>query len=164
MSAVMDAVRLEPRQIATELRATFARFATGVAVVAYEDDDGVHGLTVNSLTSISLDPPLLLVSIQKNSRSHAALLDRPFTVSVLSADHSDVARAFASKSRDGAPDWDRSMGAPLVAGAIGWFHCTPWARHEAGDHTIVLGEVQLCGSGDGSPLLFYGGQLTGLNG
>lgn len=147
-----------------DMRTTFAQFATGVAVVAYEDESGTHGLTVNSFTSISLDPPLLLISIQKSSRSHTGLLDKPFTVSVLADNHDEVARAFASRTRDGAPDWEWSTGNALVPDAIGWFHCAPWARHDAGDHTIVLGEVQRCGSRDGNPLVFYRGQLTGLSG
>lgn len=164
MSPAAAGTVMEAAVSTLDLRTTFAQFATGVAVVAYEDESGTHGLTVNSFTSISLDPPLLLISIQKSSRSHSGLLDKPFTVSVLADSHTDVARAFASRTRDGAPDWERSTGNPLVHDAIGWFHCAPWARHDAGDHTIVLGEVQRCGSRDGTPLVFYRGQLTGMSG
>ena len=105
---------------ALDMRTTFAQFVTGVAVVAYEDESGTHGLTVNSFTSISLDPPLLLISIQKSSRSHSGLVDKPFTVSVLAEGHTDVARSFASRTRGAAPAWARSTGNTLENASIPW--------------------------------------------
>lgn len=149
---------MDPR----ELRAAFSRFATGVTVVGVEDEDGTHGLTVNAFTSVSLDPPLLLVSIQKSSRSYERLLRTPFSVSVLADGHSAAARAFASRERIGTPEWDRSSTIPRIAESIGWFECEHFAHHDAGDHTLVIGRVTRFGVAEGSPLLFFSGNLTAL--
>ena len=157
-TAIHEDVAMDTR----ELRSAFSRFATGVTVVGLEDEEGVHGLTVNAFTSVSLDPPLLLISIQKTSRSYERLLRRPFSVSVLASEHSAAARSFASKDRVGAPEWDRSGRIPRIAGAIGWFECEHFAQHDAGDHTIVIGRVSGFGVREGSPLLFFGGNLTAL--
>lgn len=145
------------------LRGAFSRFATGVTIVGFEDKEGIHGLTVNAFTSVSLDPPLLLVSIQKTSRSHERLLQQSFSVSVLNDAHGATARSFASKDRSGAPDWDRSGRLPRISGALGWFECDHWAQHDAGDHTLVIGQVSDFGTAAGDPLLFFNGALTGLS-
>lgn len=147
----------------TALRGAFSRFATGVTIVGFEDEDGPHGLTVNAFTSVSLDPPLLLVSIQKSSRTFERLLQRPFSVSVLASAHALTARAFASRDRTGAPAWDRSGRIPRISDAIGWFECEHWERHDAGDHTLVIGEITAFGIEEGRPLLFFGGALTDLS-
>ncbi|MEV4668618.1 MULTISPECIES: flavin reductase family protein [unclassified Microbacterium] len=148
---------------AQALRGAFSRFATGVTIVGFEDQDGIHGLTVNAFTSVSLDPPLLLVSIQKTSRSHERLLQQSFSVSILADTHAAAARSFASKDRAGAPDWDRSGRVPRIADAIGWFECEHWAQYDAGDHTLVIGKITAFGTTEGEPLLFFNGALTGLN-
>lgn len=148
---------------AQALRGAFSRFATGVTIVGFENHDGIHGLTVNAFTSVSLDPPLLLVSIQKTSRSHEPLMQQPFSVSILAGTHAATARSFASKDRAGAPDWDRSGRVPRIADAIGWFECEHWAQHDAGDHTLVVGRITDFGRADGEPLLFFNGALSGLS-
>lgn len=155
----MNVTSLHERFDTASLRKAFGKFATGVTVVAFRDDEGVAGITVNSFTSVSLEPPLLLVSVQKTSRCHDRMLDREFSVSVLSDRQHSVARSFASRDRHGAPPWNLSGKVPKVDGAISWFECEPWAHYDAGDHTLLVGEIRNFGSDEGEPLLFYGGRM-----
>ena len=140
----MTAAEKSPHVGSRVLRDCLGRFATGVAVVTFDGIDGGavkrHGLTINSFTSVSLDPPLVLVVIQRSVRAHALLPGRPFTVNVLAAEQRDLALHFAGKPA-AAPDWVEGAGAPRLDGAAAWFECTPWAEHAAGDHTLFLGEV-----------------------
>lgn len=122
------------------LRSCLGRFATGVAVVSFDGPDGRHGLTVNSFTSVSLDPPLVLVSVAKKARAHEMLVDRPFCVNVLGAEQESVARNFA-----GGPEtsltWIEGEHAPRIAGVLAHLECAPWRAYDGGDHTLFLGEV-----------------------
>ncbi|MFW0796283.1 flavin reductase family protein [Gordonia sp. CPCC 205515] len=126
-------------------RSSLGRFATGVAVVTFDGlvDGGVkrHGLTVNSFTSVSMDPPLVLVSIQQSVRAHALLLDRPFTVNVLGAEQRDTALHFAGRPNDD-PRWVEGVHAPRLTDAASWFECMPWAQYDGGDHTLFVGKVE----------------------
>lgn len=145
-----------------ELRGAFGRFGTGVTIVGFEDGDEMAGITVNSFTSVSLSPALLLVSIQKSSRMHDRVLGKPFSVSVLSADQEQVARAFASKDRTGVPAWDISGRIGKVKEALAWFECDAWRQVDAGDHTLLVGEILDFGHGEGEPLMFYSGRMRSL--
>src|SRR6476661_2624053 len=77
------------------LRACLGRFATGVAVVAFDGPDGRHGMTINSFTSVSMRPPLVLASVARKARAHDMLEDRPFSISILGAEQEAIARCFA---------------------------------------------------------------------
>lgn len=123
------------------LRSCFARFGTGVAVVTFDHPAGRAGLTVNSFSSVSLDPPLVLVAILKTARSHDALSGLPFAVNVLGAEQEPVARHFA---RDPHPEhvcFAEGEVAPRLVGALATFECLPWREYDGGDHTLYLGEV-----------------------
>jgi flavin reductase (DIM6/NTAB) family NADH-FMN oxidoreductase RutF len=141
-----------------------SRFPTGVTVVAAMGPQGLpFGLTVNSFTSVSLDPPLVLVCIDRGAASHDPLMDAPhFTVNVLASGQSDVASRFASEPTQGRFDavvWHESThGAPLVEGASAWLECSLHAMHEAGDHTILVGRVQSADAREGSALVFHRGR------
>ncbi|MER5700301.1 flavin reductase family protein, partial [Streptomyces mirabilis] len=87
------------------LRACMSRFATGVTVVTFEGDDGPRGATMNSFTSVSTDPPLVLISVAKRARSHGQLTDRPFCVNVLGAEQEALARQFAGVQGAAEPRW-----------------------------------------------------------
>jgi flavin reductase (DIM6/NTAB) family NADH-FMN oxidoreductase RutF len=150
------------------LRDAFGRFATGVAVITARDAEGPMGLTVNSFASVSLAPPLILFSVARTCRS----LDRlaaatSFAVNVLGRDQEAVSNRFSGR---GGEKWttetrilEGSHGAPLLEGAIAAFECRPFARHEAGDHVVFIGEVlRFETSGQGGPLLFYGGRYRTL--
>jgi len=140
-------------------------YPTGVTVVAGSDSDGSpYGLTVNSFTSVSLDPPLILVCIGHTSTSHARLVAAPaFTVNVLSAGQRDVALRFASEPSEGRFDelgWERAAsGAPILEGAAAWLECSAYEVVGGGDHSIVVGKVERSSVTDRPALLFHRGRL-----
>ena len=102
-SAAATAHRREPPGVdGFELRSCLARFATGVAVVAVDGPDCRHGLTVNSFTAVSLEPPLVLVALLKAARGHDFFLGRPFGVNILGAEHEALARHFAGRPQSSA--------------------------------------------------------------
>ncbi|MEX0952213.1 MAG: flavin reductase [Nitriliruptoraceae bacterium] len=150
----------------TAFRDVLGRFPTGVTVLTTEVDGTPHGMTVNAFTSVSLDPPLVLVCVEETAVM-AGLLDRSgrFGVSVLAADQ--VARSvwFADSDRPtgadafaGIPVARSETGVPLLADAVAWLDCRIHAVHDGGDHRIVVGEVVALGTGSGQdPLVFHRG-------
>jgi flavin reductase len=140
-------------------RGSLGRFATGVAVVTFDTDQGRHGITVNSFTSVSLEPPLVLVSIARTTKSHDELAGKPFTVNVLGAEQRALASNFAGKPT-GEPRWIEGTVAPRLAGVLSYFECTPWAAYPGGDHTLYLGEVVNFDYRAGDALGFVNGQFT----
>jgi flavin reductase (DIM6/NTAB) family NADH-FMN oxidoreductase RutF len=148
-------------------RQAMSSFPTGVTVVTVATGDGsMYGVTVNSFSSVSLDPMLVLVCLNENSRG-IGLIERAeaFAVNVLSAGQRDVARWFASRHRpdgsmmfDGVPFEPGVTGCPLLAGAAASFECRLGQSHRAGDHLIVLGEVvALVHRPELEPLIFHDG-------
>ena len=148
-------------------RGAMGSFATGVSVITTRDAGGPHGITVNSLTSVSLDPCLLLVCLKRGSITAAAIRQSgEFVVNLLAHDQGDLARRFA-KSRDanGARD-DRfdgtayvysDSGLPVLSDSLGHVCCTLDRVHESGDHDILIGQAHSCAQSAGEPLLFYRG-------
>ncbi len=148
-------------------RQAMSSFPTGVTVVTVATgDDAMYGVTVNSFTSVSLDPMLVLVCLNENSRG-IDLIERAaaFAVNVLSAGQQDVSRSFADRHRptgsmifDGVPFEPGMTGCPLLAGASASFECRLGQSHRAGDHLIVLGEVvALVHRPELEPLIFHDG-------
>ena len=152
--AVIDHV-VEP----AEMRRVLGQFATGVTIVTGSDGGEPVGFACQSFASVSLHPPLVLVSIDHRTRMHALLPDtRHFGVSVLASDQERVAWHFAGRPMTDAGDlftWDGDV--PLVQDAIAHVACTLWDEHEAGDHTLYLGRVEHLHSRPGEPLLFHRG-------
>jgi len=144
---------VEPRT----LRDCLGRFATGVTVLTYEADGARHGVTVNAFSSISLDPPLVLVSVARKAKAAAYLERAPFCVNVLSASQVDVALTFAGRQGDVAVDWADGTLAPRLARSHAWLECTPWRTYDGGDHLLFLGEVKALSFEDSEPLLFHSG-------
>lgn len=140
-------------------RGSLGRFATGVAVVAFDHPDGRFGLTINSFTSVSMEPPLVLVSIGHSASSHVRLEGRAFTVNILAAEQQDLALTFSGKPGR-QPTWIEGRHAPRLAGVLCWFECEPYARYPGGDHTLFLGEVRDYGSRAGDALGFFNGSFT----
>jgi len=140
------------------LRGSLGRFTTGVAVVTFDAPGRRHGLTVNSFTSASMEPPLVLVSIQRSVRAHDLLRDRPFTVNILGAEQQQLAMHFAGKPAV-EPAWVEGEHAPRLAGVLSFFECTPWAQYDAGDHTLFLGEIANFDYRSGDALGFVDGQF-----
>jgi flavin reductase (DIM6/NTAB) family NADH-FMN oxidoreductase RutF len=147
-------------------RAVLGRFASGITVITTRDADGTpHGMTVSAFSSLSLDPPLVLVCIA-NEATMAPLMARThsFAVNILSAGQEAVSRRFAGKFDDrfaGIGYHDGELGDPVLEDVLAWMQCRIVARHDAGDHVIVVGQVEQAGATDGKPLLYYrGGYAT----
>jgi flavin reductase (DIM6/NTAB) family NADH-FMN oxidoreductase RutF len=130
-----------------ELREVMRRFPAPVAVVSTAVDDERYGLTVGSLVSLSLDPPLVGISIGRDSSSHEPIRRAgQFAVSLLSGEQESLAQHFA---RAGIPpvalwagvDVRETAFGPRLTGALAWLDCRIWREYEAGDHTIFVGEV-----------------------
>jgi flavin reductase (DIM6/NTAB) family NADH-FMN oxidoreductase RutF len=136
------------------LRACLGRFATGVVVVTYQGPDGPRGITINSFTSVSLDPPLVLISIARSARTHGYLTDQPFAVNVLGADQRPLAERFAGGNPDLDVAWTASR-VPALQGCLASLICEPWERFDAGDHSLFVGRVVELDYGDGHALTFH---------
>ena len=142
---------------------------TGVTVVSAHGAEGPAGATANAVTSLSLDPPLMLACFDRGSRTLGFARDAGrFGISVLRADHAEQARMFASKSpheekwRD-VPWTDRS-GVPILDQALVWTACELAEVHDGGDHVIALGRILDLGVDHGIPLVFYRGSYRSLEG
>jgi flavin reductase (DIM6/NTAB) family NADH-FMN oxidoreductase RutF len=143
------------------LRRTMGRFATGVAVITTEYHGQRHGMTVNSLTSVSLDPPMLLVSFTRGSRTANAVSRAAcFGVNVLSARQEAISNHFARRGEDHfaeVPLDHGPLGVPLISNAIAQLVCTVGREIDAGDHVIVLGDIVHARHRNGLPLCFFSG-------
>lgn len=151
------------------LRKVYGAFATGVTVVTV-GGAVPHGMTANSFTTVSLDPPLVLVCVEHRAVMHESLRTAGhFGVSVLAASQAGIARYFADRSRPlgqeqfADVDWHpgRRTASPLISGAIAYVECELRRAYEGGDHTIFLGGVLGAehGTTDEEALLFHGGRF-----
>ncbi|MDJ0905675.1 MAG: flavin reductase family protein [Woeseiaceae bacterium] len=144
-----------------DLRQTLGRFATGVTVVTCLGDKGPCGITANSFSSVSLDPPLILWNIAKVSNSlRAYLAAGHFAINVLGADQRELSHHFAQSDHTVFKGVEYSVsehGVPLLPDTIASFECRTRETHDCGDHFIIIGEVERFDSNDGDPLLFFGG-------
>ncbi len=150
------------------LRDVYGRFATGVTVMTAQPEGGQpFGMTVNSFSSLSLDPPLILWNLQESSdifeRWQAT---RRFGVNILTAGQQQLSTRFATPGmHDMAPEEFRASdcGCPLLTGTLASFVCEVYNRYPEGDHVIIVGRiVDLCEQGDDAPLLFYRGRYDQL--
>lgn len=160
-------------ELSTEvgLRQVRGKFATGVAVLTAGGQDG-HGMTANSFTSVSLEPPLVLCCVSRSARMHEVINDAgSFAVSILAAEQRELCRYFSDRRRAAgaaqfaAVDWFSGpyTGAPLLSGAIAWLECRLAHGYPGGDHSIFVGRVLTAGYDEaGAPLLFFGGALQQL--
>jgi flavin reductase (DIM6/NTAB) family NADH-FMN oxidoreductase RutF len=152
---------------AEAFRHACGRFATGVAIAAVMDESGVpRGLTVSSFASVSLEPPLILISL-----GHAVTnidefrRSRYFSLSFLREDQAHLSNQFARKGHDhfeGVPWRPGDTGAPLIQDALGTLECRLYQRFTSGDHDIFVGEVVRASARDGSPLIHFAGRYRGL--
>jgi flavin reductase (DIM6/NTAB) family NADH-FMN oxidoreductase RutF len=167
MSSEGDRNRAEPVS-SDEFRRACGRFATGVAVAGAMDANGVpHGLTVNSFSSVSLDPPLILICL-----GHAiAAIDvfreaRHFGLSVLRAEQRALSERFAAPmdNRFDSLAWRRGRtGAPLLEDAIAQIECATVRRVSAGDHDIFIGEMTATSVDEGEPLIYFASEYRKLS-
>jgi flavin reductase (DIM6/NTAB) family NADH-FMN oxidoreductase RutF len=150
-----------------ELRRVMGHFATGVTVVTTKDGaDAPFGLTANAFASLSLQPPLVLVCVDKGAHCYACFEgSKCFAVNVLGEAQEELSRRFATKGAEkfnGIPWHKGECGVALLDGAIGHIECKVVSSYDGGDHTIYIGEVlSAVGSGD-RPLIFFQGKYHRL--
>jgi flavin reductase (DIM6/NTAB) family NADH-FMN oxidoreductase RutF len=149
------------------LRRALGHFATGVTIITARSPNGEPiGMTCNSFASVSLEPPLVQWSIAKTSRNYAAICSAEhFAVHVLDARQRDLCRQFSAKDQDRFAGTEIEIGLhnlPLIKSYHARFECETYARHEAGDHTIVIGRVLQLDEQAGDPLIFYRGGFSRL--
>jgi flavin reductase (DIM6/NTAB) family NADH-FMN oxidoreductase RutF len=144
------------------------RFATGVTIITTRLGDDLHGMTANAVTSLSLDPKLVLVCVDKNADTHDILLQAGFfAVNILARDQEELATRLATKKGDswshGLDDVSHQLaatGAPIIDGSLAYLDCKTLTEHHGGDHTIFIGEVLDAKElSDAEPLLFYTGKF-----
>lgn len=156
-SSEKDATEFDTRAY----RKALGSFVTGVTVVTTLDDDVPRGFTANSFTSVSLDPPLVLVCVDRRINSYPVFSKASaFAVNVLADDQRSIANIFASKEQNKfrMVDWTRSRaGSPVIAGTSALFDCTVHERYDCGDHEILVGRVQAFGTRDHAALGYWRG-------
>jgi flavin reductase (DIM6/NTAB) family NADH-FMN oxidoreductase RutF len=149
-----------------EFRSALGHFAAGVTVVTAAFEGKKAGITVTAFSSLSLDPPLVLICIDKKARMHDRLaVGGYFAVNLLAADQELVSRAFASSKSDPFHEigyHEGASGAPLIQGAIAAVECKIVDRLPGGDHTIVIGEVEATHIHEGKPLVYFRGGYSQL--
>lgn len=148
-----------------ELRRAFGAFLTGVTVVTAPGQGGVPiGMTANSFTSVSLDPPLVLVCVGSGSSSFAHFAAAPvFAVNILKEGQTEIASLFARRGADRFASVGHRAGAtgsPILDDCLAWFDCTLHQRVVAGDHLVLIGQVQAFATQDGPPLGFSRGKYV----
>ncbi|WP_067177702.1 flavin reductase family protein [Microtetraspora niveoalba] len=150
------------------LRDALGQFATGVAVVTTATWDGERaGVTVNSFTSVSLDPPLVLWCLSLRAPSEPVFRRAGrFAVNVLAADQDGLSRRFATPGPDkfaGVETCLSACGLPVLAGTVAFFLCRTLTAHDGGDHRIFVGEVERFERRGGEPLVFHSGRYRALS-
>jgi flavin reductase (DIM6/NTAB) family NADH-FMN oxidoreductase RutF len=148
---------------ALALRRTLGMFATGVTVVTTLKGEQVHGMTANAFMSVSLEPPLVLVSLDRRTRMCGLLhVGGRYGVSVLCETQSALSDRFAGRANDGLPEprFELVRETPLVDGALAHFVACVEHSYWGGDHSLFLGRVQYARQHSGAPLLFHGGRYV----
>jgi flavin reductase (DIM6/NTAB) family NADH-FMN oxidoreductase RutF len=147
------------------LRRVLGMFATGVTVITTREGDQAHGMTANAFMSVSLEPPLVLISVDRRTKMCALLYGgRNFGVSVLSDGQSALSDRFAGRPTAAAPEprFEVVRDTPLVDGALAHFVASIVRSYWGGDHSLFLGLVQYARYTEGTPLLFHGGRYERL--
>ena len=155
---------------ADDFKAALGRFASGVTVVTVADGDGDHGMTASAFTSLSLDPPLVLVCVTKGNTTHDKLsAAKGFGVNILGRHQVSVSNRFAGWWKEGVSKWEDlqvargdASGAALIEGSLACLDCSSWNTADGGDHTIFIGKVEGItlgpgDRGDQDPLLYFSG-------
>lgn len=146
-----------------DYKQALSRFLSGVTVMSVQVQGELHGMTASAFLSVSLDPPLVLVSVAKSAKMHDLVpAAGRFAVSILSAEQQAFSNRFAGYG-DAEPTWvfDETE-TPVLAGSLAWIDCALHAAHDAGDHTLYIGHVQKVVSFEGSPLAYYRGKYRDL--
>jgi flavin reductase (DIM6/NTAB) family NADH-FMN oxidoreductase RutF len=153
---------------ADAFRDALAAWASGVTIVTSRHGETIHGMTVSAFSSVSLDPPLVLVCADKGSDTHGVIAASGcFAVNVLGRDHETLSNKFAIKKDEhlrfeGVGHAALETGAPVLDEALVGIDCRVEAAHDAGDHVIYVGRVMALRHGEGEPLVYYRGRYRAL--
>jgi flavin reductase (DIM6/NTAB) family NADH-FMN oxidoreductase RutF len=148
---------------ALALRRTLGMFATGVTVITALKDEQVHGMTANAFMSVSLEPPLVLISVDRRTKMCGFLHEgMHYGVSVLCATQAELSDRFAGRSTEAEPRFQVVKETPLVEGALAHFVARVERSYWGGDHSLFLGRVEYARQNPGTPLLFHGGRYEKL--
>jgi flavin reductase (DIM6/NTAB) family NADH-FMN oxidoreductase RutF len=167
----VEAVTARQGFTGNDFRSALGAFATGVTVITTKGEEHAYGMTANAFTSVSLDPPLVLVCAKSGAEGSEHIeRNGAFAVNILSAEQEPISRYFSSKDRPRGRDAFRDVphstavtGSPVLDGVVGYLDCSLHGTHQAGDHEIFFGEVlALQFDHDALPLLFHGGQYRFL--
>lgn len=149
---------------AGQFKDSLKRWASGVSVVTTRQDGGIRGITVSSFCSLSLDPPLILICIDRQAHSHQTIAHEGcFAVNILRADQRKLSDMAAGRFGDegarlaGYSHRREVTGAPVLDDCLAWLDCRLKAGHDGGDHTIYVGRIEATGRAEGEPLLYYSG-------
>ncbi|MFD2045770.1 flavin reductase family protein [Ornithinibacillus salinisoli] len=145
-------------------RDAMGKFATGITIVAIREEEEVRAMTVNAFMSISLEPKLIAISIDKRASMHNRFeLSSKFGISILADDQKELSMIFAKQmEKDRHVPFTTLDGAPVINNSLTTLSCQVNDRIDAGDHTIVLAEVHALNLKDGDPLVFYEGNYRGI--
>jgi flavin reductase (DIM6/NTAB) family NADH-FMN oxidoreductase RutF len=155
---------------ADEFKAAMGLRASGVSIVTARAGDEVHGMTMTDYAGVSLSPPLALICADKSANTLKVIRKGGnFAINLLAVGQDALSNKFASKKEE----WTRFeglalgravTGAPLIPGALASLDCRVVAQHDAGDHVVIVGEIEAFVRGRGEPLLYFGGGYRGLAG
>ena len=145
-------------------RTAMGKFATGVTVVTTEKDGEIFGMTANAFVSVSLDPKLVLISIDEKATINPKVGEAgKFAISILNEDQEHLSNHFAGKDKDNTEiEFDRFNDLPVIPDVIATVTCNVYDTVIAGDHTLYIGEVTDLRMEDGNPLAFFNGKYTRL--
>ncbi|NRF94382.1 flavin reductase family protein [Paenibacillus frigoriresistens] len=147
-----------------KFREALGSFATGVTVIGVNNDQTVHGMTANAVSSVSLDPPLILICVDHRAKTLPMIREAgAFSVNILSKEQENISRYFANQPLDQIPEFtftNQETEAPILNNALTALDCKVHQEVEAGDHTIFIGRVQNIIINSGQPLCFFKGKYT----
>jgi flavin reductase len=152
---------------AAEFRKAMGCFATGVTIITLDLEGEVQGMTANAFSSVSLDPPLLLVCVDHGARTHAHMhAKKRFGINILAAHQREISEYYARlvhthehAEEEAGARFDRTgKGTPILHGALAYLECRLQSAQDAGDHTIFIAEVEEVVVREGEPLLFFRGK------
>jgi len=163
--AAQQALEIEGDDPRIALRRTLGLFATGVTILTTRAGEQVHGMTANAFMSVSLEPPLVLISVDRRTKMCALLHEgRTYGVSVLCESQAELSDRFAGRTGPEGPEprFEVIHDTPLVEGALAGFVAKVVRSYWGGDHSLFLGRVEFARTGEGAPLLFHGGRYERL--
>ncbi len=140
--------------------ACLGKFAEGITVVTYQGSKGPTGLTVSLFVPVSLDPPIILISIEKFAKAYEELKNKPFTVNILHEEQEELALHFGGRTVDKLSiDWVQGETAPRLKESLAYLECSPWQYTDYGDHRQYIGKVECFSFSEKAPLIYFSGNF-----